>query len=102
MIDCREPRLLGGAMNPLRVARTGVAAIDEYRFARRRDEKRRRPAFGVDEMDVETTGWFLGGQANEWSHCQHKKCHKAKPATHGPPRKKIIVNPVPMIGERFR
>ena len=53
MINRLEAGLRRRFGDAIGIAIAGVAAVDEDRLARRRDDKRRRPALGVDEVDVE-------------------------------------------------
>src|SRR5262249_8769978 len=63
-------------MDTLGVAGAGVAAVDQDRLAGRGDDERRRPALGVDEVDVQPARLLLGpaggGEQDQGQHGNRK------------------------------
>src|SRR5207245_400634 len=61
VVDGAEVGAFGGDFeDAFGVALAGVAAVDQHRLTGRRDDQRGRPAFGVDEVNVEPAFGRLG------------------------------------------
>src|SRR5438094_2546901 len=84
IVDLLEARLLYGCSDPLRVAAVHFpAGIVEKRLARRRHDKRRRPAFDVNPVELEIPWLRSSGRAGRH---YGRQGHKPR---HGLPRRGV-------------
>src|SRR5438128_1595583 len=82
MVDCVQAGLACYLMDPFGITGARITTVDEHRFALRCDQQRGGSAFGVDEIDVQTTR-VVGGSARSGKERQQEAGGKERSTNHG-------------------